>query len=168
MHLEYSIESRPLGTGGAIRLALPLLRGNRILLLNGDSYCDVNLQTFCEFQRRSGRDAGMVLTYVDNASRFGKVQLGEDGCIASFEEKSPVPGPGWINAGVYLLDRGLIENLAPGQSISLERDVLPTWVFGGKLAGFRTLSPFIDIGLPESYRAAARFFAKTNRMPKCG
>jgi D-glycero-alpha-D-manno-heptose 1-phosphate guanylyltransferase len=159
MKLEYSVESEPLGTAGAIRLALPFFEDETILILNGDSYCDVNLQKFWQIHQGECRRASMVLTQVENASRFGEVQLGPDDCIARFKEKNPRSGPGWINAGIYLLERNLIEEMNTCQSLSLERDILPNWVAKGSLFGFRAGTRFIDIGVPESYSAAERFFS---------
>src|SRR5260370_26609653 len=98
MKLVYSQESEPLGTAGALRLAVPLFAAETILLLNGDSYLSVDLRAFRSFHGAHGRPASLCLAHVEDAARFGRVQLGPDNRVARFEEKDPTPAPGWINA----------------------------------------------------------------------
>lgn len=159
MQLAYSAEPEPLGTGGALRLALPLLRNDTVLLLNGDSYCDVDLAALTSFHRTHSGFATLTLAQVPNGSRYGRVHLNEDRRIERFEEKGGSREPGWINAGVYLFDRGPLSDIELGRVVSLERDVLPSWVTRGKVFGSPGSSRFIDIGTPESYAEAEAFFA---------
>jgi NDP-sugar pyrophosphorylase family protein len=159
MRLAYSAEPEPLGTGGAVRLALPLLRSETVLLLNGDSYCDLDLAAFLRFHRERRAGASLALTHVQNASRFGRVVTGSGDRVERFEEKDPTPAPGWINAGVYLLARSLIESIPSGRAVSLEREALPGWVAAGGAFGFPGGGRFIDIGVPESFAAAQDFFS---------
>ncbi len=156
MRLHYSVEAEPLGTGGAVRLALPFLHTPAVLLLNGDSYCDVDLVAFSAFHARHGGDASLVLCRVADAARFGRVSAAGDR-IERFGEKDG-GGPGWINAGVYLLKRDVIAALPAGRPISLERDILPQLAADGRLFGYRCVGRFLDIGTPESYREAEAFF----------
>ncbi len=159
MRLAYSAELAPRGTAGAVRLALPHLTGKTVLLVNGDSFCDLDLRAFGDFHRRHRRGVSVALAHVDNASRYGSVQLGDSDRLVKFEEKSQHAKPGWINAGIYLIDRSLIESIAPDQPASLERDFLPAQVEVGNVYGFRCHGGFIDIGTPESFAAAEAFFA---------
>lgn len=158
MELLYSREDSPLGTGGALRQALPGLTGDRVLVLNGDSYCDVDLLDFQKFHAAQCTDASMVLVRVADSSRFGRVSVGVDGRIQRFEEKTPGAGPGWINAGIYCLSPGVIAGIPEGQAVSLEREVFPGLVARG-MSGYQTEGQFLDIGTPESYAAAERFLA---------
>ena len=114
MRLAYSHESDPLGTGGAVRLALPHFHRESVLLLNGDSYCRADYPALMAFHRQTQGSASLVLTRVPNASRFGRVVVGAGGRVERFEEKDPTPTPGWINAGVYLLGREVIAGIEPG------------------------------------------------------
>jgi NDP-sugar pyrophosphorylase family protein len=157
LRLVYSAEPAPLGTGGALRHALPHLSGPAVLLLNGDSYCDVDLEEFARFHRAEPAGVGMVLVRVPDASRFGRVRLGRTGRVIRFEEKAATRAPGWINAGVYLLDRALVAELPAGR-LSLEHDLLPGWVARRHVRGFRCEGRFLDIGTPRSYAEAERFF----------
>jgi NDP-sugar pyrophosphorylase family protein len=125
--------------------------------MNGDSFCNLDLRAFVDFHFGHGGEVSMGLAWVENAARFGRVALGPDDRITGFEEKGPVPAPGWINAGVYLIDRKLFEFLSPHSSISLERDLLPDWITTHDVFGFRG-GEFIDIGVPESYARAGAFF----------
>jgi NDP-sugar pyrophosphorylase family protein len=159
MRLTYSAEPAPLGTAGAVRLALPLLRGGTVLLLNGDSYSLINLGAFRRFHDRRPAGLSMMLARVPDASRFGKVRVRRDGRVVGFAEKEPGASAGWINAGVYLLPRAYIAALEPGRAVSLEREVIPAAVARGGVRGFRSSGRFIDIGTPESYADAEWFFA---------
>lgn len=156
MRLEYSRESTPLGTGGALREALPRIGSELALVLNGDSYCRVDLDRFRRFHAAHGAGASLVLTRAPDVARFGSVTVEEGGRILGFAEKSAVRGAGWINAGIYLLAREVIETIPVGRAVSLELEMFPTW---SGMYGFRCEGPFLDIGTPESYAAAERFFA---------
>jgi D-glycero-alpha-D-manno-heptose 1-phosphate guanylyltransferase len=100
----------------------------------------------------------MLLVRVPDTARYGRVTLDDKGALVAFTEKGDATGPGWINAGAYVLPRAVIESISPGCAVSLERDVLPLLV-GRGLFGFDTDGPFLDIGTPESYAAAEQFFA---------
>jgi NDP-sugar pyrophosphorylase family protein len=157
LSLVYSREAEPLGTGGALRLALEHLTGDTLLALNGDSYADADLGEFLAAHRASGAAGTLLLAEVADAGRYGRVELDAGGRVRAFREKT-AGGRGWINAGVYLLGRALLEGIPAGRKLSLERDILPHWVPLG-LFGHETRGRFIDIGTPESYAAAERFFA---------
>ena len=167
MKLIYVPEPSPLGTGGAVRGALPRLASPLILLMNGDSFCEVDLAAFREFHRRKGADVSLVLAKVADASRFGRVQLRRGGQVLRFGEKEPGRTGGWINAGIYLLRRSLIERIPDGRPLSLERDLFPHWLAGGlRVYGYRSGGRFIDIGTPESFAEAETFFRPT--QPRAG
>ncbi len=157
LRVIYSREAAPLGTGGALREALPRLTGSPVLVLNGDSYCGVDLGEFQRFHTARRAEISIVLTEVPDVGRFGSVTMDAEARIIRFEEKAAMSGPGWINAGIYLLSRRVIEAIPAGAAVSLEHDVFPSRL-GAGLFGFRTRGPFLDIGTPESYAAAERFF----------
>ena len=75
-----------------------------------------------------------------------------------FEEKTAVDGTDWINAGIYLLQGSLIEEIPLGRRLSLERDLFPAWANRFRLFGFRCAGRFLDIGTPQAYAEAAQFF----------
>jgi NDP-sugar pyrophosphorylase family protein len=158
LKLLYSQEASPMGTGGAIRLAAAGLASPTVLVLNGDSYCQVDLGAFWSDHCASGARASLVLVRVEDASRFGQVELDGSGRVLRFEEKGARTGPGWINAGMYLIDRNWVEAIPSDRAVSLEREVFPLWIEQG-LRGFRSPGRFLDIGTPASYREADQFLA---------
>ena len=157
LRVEHSEEKEPLGTGGALRYALPLLRTDPVLAMNGDSFCGVDLPAFRAAHAASGAPATFVVREAEDTSRSGRVELGEDGRILRFVEKAQGGGRGWINAGVYLLGRAALESIPEGRAVSLERETFPAWV-GRGLRAFPTGGKFLDIGTPENYAAAQQFF----------
>ncbi len=157
LRLLYSREEQPLGTGGALRLALPYLSSDTILVMNGDSYIDADLDAYVDWFFQKDREISLLLTRVTDTSRYGKVSIDKDERITSFEEKEASSGAGWINAGIYLMKKSLIASIPAGRAYSLEHELFPA-LTGKKLFGFCAEGRFIDIGTPESYAAAEDFF----------
>jgi len=157
LHLEYSQEPSLVGTGGALRYALPLFRSSNVLVVNGDSYCHADLASFWRGHLAEHAVTSMILTHVEDSSRFGSVQLNGSGLVAAFQEKVASAGPGWINAGIYLASRALLQVIPQNTVCSLEREVFPMWIKLG-LRGVKSDGPFIDIGTPESYTSANHLF----------
>jgi D-glycero-alpha-D-manno-heptose 1-phosphate guanylyltransferase len=156
--IRYSREDEPLGTAGALRLALDKTRSDPLLALNGDSYCDVDIRELCAFHGEKRARATLLLTKVEDTSRFGSVETDANGAVIRFEEKGGASAPGWINAGVYCLAREVISGIPLGRAVSMEHEVFPTLI-GTGLYGFGVRGAFIDIGTPHSYAEAERFFA---------
>jgi len=157
MSLSYSEEPIALGTAGALRLALPLLRSDVALVMNGDSFCETNLKAFYLVHQLREAKATILLTEMPDTSRFGWTEIEDDGRIRGFIEKRKTNGPAWINAGIYLIHRSLIEDICPDRMVSLEKDIFPSWI-GRGFYSFRCQGRFLDIGIPESYAAAKQFF----------
>lgn len=157
LRLRYSAETTELGTGGAIRNALPMLDAPRFFVLNGDSCCDVVLQALVGRYLRRRAHASLALVHAEDTARFGRVRINGAGWVQGFEEKQAAAGSGWINAGVYLFDRAAGSEIPSGVNVSLERDVFPRLASEGRLLGHPTAGEFLDIGTPESYERAERF-----------
>lgn len=158
LEITYSREDLPHGTAGALRLALPQLETQTLLVMNGDSYCGADLVAFRNWHAAGGFDGSMCLVNVQDAGRYGRVWAGHDHRILRFDEKRPDAGPGWINAGLYVLNRSLLADIPAGRAVSLEREILPFWILR-PFGGYRSEARFLDIGTPESYAEAERFFA---------
>lgn len=159
LHLYYSPEQIPLGTAGSLRKAFPLLNSETILVMNGDSFCEVDFKKFWQFHFSKNSKASLALTSVSDTSRYGKVKLGSDDSIIEFQEKKEESGTGLVNAGIYLINISLLAAIPQGKEISLEKDVFPNWI-GKGFYGYKGNNNFIDIGTPESYAQAEQCFAQ--------
>lgn len=153
--IKYSRESKPLGTGGAIRNAFPLIASDTVLVMNGDSYIDVDLIDFLAWHFKNKFDASIVLSEVSDVSRYGSVKINKKQVITDFIEKSTEIKPGWVNAGIYLFSRELIdEAIQSNVFYSLEKELMPVLLKKIPIGGYRCKSKLIDIGTPESYKVA--------------
>ena len=156
----YSEEKDLLGTGGATKKALQYTETKDVLVMNGDTYVEININDLIQFHYEKGAAATLVLRSVEDPSRYGTVKLVGDR-VTSFEEKK-LDGTGhWINAGMYIFRRDLYDQVKEGQVISLERELLPGFI-DHDVYGFKCFGTFIDIGTPESY-AKANFVFQRNR-----
>lgn len=156
MSLEYSREAEPLGTGGAIALAMRHIAGDACFVLNGDTWVDLDYVAFDG--QTAGAPLGMALAHVPDVARYGAVIV-EDNRVTGFLEKG-TSGPGFINAGVYRITRVLADAFPKVGAFSFERDVLVPAVAHARVAGFAGTRGFIDIGVPEDYRRAQGVFAR--------
>jgi NDP-sugar pyrophosphorylase family protein len=157
LELKYSQETEPLGTAGAARLALPLVTGPTALVMNGDSFCASDLPAFRRWHTERAAAATLLLTEVEDVGRYGQVEFADQGQVTHFVEKGAGNGRGWISAGVYLLNRAVLEAVPTGRAVSIEREVFPAWV-GRGLYAWPGGGRFIDIGTPATLGEAQQFF----------
>lgn len=155
MSLEYSREPEPLGTGGAIALAMQRIAGDACFALNGDTWVELDYTAFD--RQAAGVPLGVALAHVPDVARYGAVFV-EGNRVTGFSEKG-MSGPGFINAGVYRLSRSLLHDFPVGVAFSFERDVLVPVAAQEIVAGYAETEGFIDIGVPEEYRRAQARFA---------
>jgi NDP-sugar pyrophosphorylase family protein len=151
--IHYAVEDTPLGTGGAVRNALPWLDDTTIVF-NGDVLTDVDLPAVIESHRASGARATLVLTPVANPSAYGLVETDTDGRVRRFVEK-PKPEEittDTINAGIYVLETAALELMPANVNYSIERGFFPGLLErGDRVHGFVHRGYWIDIGTPEKY-----------------
>jgi NDP-sugar pyrophosphorylase family protein len=157
MCIRYSREDEPLGTGGALKLAEPLI-SDPVLVLNGDSYVEWGLVPMLELFTAKDAVSVVVVQAVADVTRYGSVALARDGRITEFLEKGVRGGPGLINAGVYLLRKQIVRDLPAGTAISLEREVFPQLLDRG-VYGLVCTGLFIDIGIPDDFKRAQLLLA---------
>jgi NDP-sugar pyrophosphorylase family protein len=157
MAITYSRETEPLGTGGAIRLALDQL-SSPALILNGDSYCQCDLAALARFYEERRADFVMAVRQIENANRYGRVRVEGADRLAGFEEKSGAELPGLINTGIYLCRRDIVADIPAGRPVSFERETIPA-ALTRPCHVFQTTGIFIDIGVPDDYQRAQTLLA---------
>lgn len=149
MEIKYSYEKELLGTGGALKLAEGLIE-KEFLLLYGDSYLDIDYGEFIEFFRKNGT-IGSVVIY-DNAMGDTEVKNNvavEGDLIIRYEKHKDDPSLRYVEAGVSMFKKGLLEAIEPGRPVSLENDIFPLLVKNRELTGYKSKAGFCDIGTPE-------------------
>jgi NDP-sugar pyrophosphorylase family protein len=156
VRLRDVVETEPLGTAGGVRNAADLVDG-RVIVLNGDVLTDLDLSAMLEVHTACGAAATIYLTPVENPTAYGLVELDPDGRVRRFLEK-----PGWeevtsnavntVNAGVYILERELLEWIPKGEPHSIEREFFPLLLERGvPFYGFVSTGYWLDIGTPVKY-----------------
>jgi D-glycero-alpha-D-manno-heptose 1-phosphate guanylyltransferase len=156
IQLEYAIEHEPLGTGGAIWNAFQHITTDTALLLNGDSVFFVDVQKFYLNHIQNDADISLSLKPMRDFDRYGTVELSQNR-IVNFWEKQPTK-QGIINAGVYLINKNIIQKYPQNDKFSFEKDILEKYVRQLTLIGFVDDGYFIDIGIPEDYQKAQEDF----------
>jgi len=153
--VETVIEDAPLGTAGALRLVRPHVTSETALVMNGDSWIGADLGALVKVHRAENAPATLLCVHVDDAGRYGQVEVDAESRIRAFQEKQPGAGPGLINAGVYAFGPRAWETVMETAGPSLERDVFQTLAPGSLAAHDAGNVPFIDIGTLESLARAA-------------
>lgn len=155
--IRYVVEPERRGTAGAIRFAADELGADlddRFLALNGDVLTDLDLTALLGAHADRGATATLGLHPVEDASAFGLVHSDGEGAVLEFLEKTGESVPGEVNAGMYVLERSVLDLIPPGEEVSIERDVFPRLV-GNGLHGLRLDGYWVDIGTPERYLQAS-------------
>ena len=151
--IEYSKEPQPLGTAGAVKLAQHHLKGaTDFLVMNGDSFLEIDFRELILFHRAHGGIASMAVLEVKNTNRYGTVRVGDTGRVSGFSEKTGSGRPGLVNAGVYVFKQSVFDHIPEGPA-SLEKDIFPQLLDRGVYA-LQQHGMFIDIGTPEDYARA--------------
>jgi len=149
MEVIYSKEETPLGTGGAIRLALDLVLGDHVFVFNGDTYLDLEIHII-ELLWQNEQKPVIVGVSVDDTSRFGTLKISSSGLsVDGFLEKN-TKSSGIINAGCYLIPIGLLNEFSSGNKFSFEKEFLES----NKISNFiffKSSGYFTDIGIPADY-----------------
>ncbi|MFZ0171742.1 MAG: NDP-sugar synthase [Acidimicrobiales bacterium] len=157
VELVYAVESEPLGTAGAVRFAAEKAGvEGRFLVLNGDVLTDLDIASLVEFHAAHEAEASIHLTPVVDPSAFGVVPTDAEGRVREFVEK-PSAGTAptnLINAGTYVLEPCVLDLIAAGRPVSIERETFPSLVAGGKLFAMASDDYWLDTGTPENYLQA--------------
>jgi NDP-sugar pyrophosphorylase family protein len=151
------VEPKLLGTAGAVRNALHLFRERTIVVLYGDVLIDARLRDVIDAHR--GGAAAATLTAYESDELVGKgvIEVDDAGRVTGFAEKARSSGRGLVNAGLYVVERDLIEGLAPSIELDFGHDVLPAAVAEGRpILVYLLTTPVIDVGTPEALDLAQR------------
>jgi len=151
--IKYSRERHPLGTAGAVKLAQPCLHpASHFLVMNGDSFLEINLHQLSQFHLRNGGLVTMAVRRVKDAGRYGTVQVTAGNRVSGFAEKTGADTASLVNAGVYVFGPSIFDFIPEGEA-SFERDVFPRILSRGVYA-LEQHGVFVDIGTPEDYARA--------------
>jgi D-glycero-alpha-D-manno-heptose 1-phosphate guanylyltransferase len=153
LDLDYNIEDRPLGTGGAVKNSFCKCKQENVFILNGDTIADFDPLIMLQFAAHKKPNV-MAARSVNDVSRFGKVSH-SDGIVTALAEKSSV-GAGLINSGIYLLNRSVFAMTKYPFAFSLEHEVLPLLIRNRELAVCEFSGNFIDIGVPSDLSLARK------------
>ena len=151
--LAYSIETQPLGTAGAVKNAEPYIDG-RIFAMNGDIFTDIDFTEMLMFHKDKRAKVTIALTQVEDATRFGVVELDSQNRVTRFIEKPrrEEATSNMINAGVYVIERDIIKRIPEGKRCMFEHDIFPSLLQDGEpVFGYTTKGYWMDMGTPEKY-----------------
>lgn len=162
LEISYAVETEPLGTGGGIRLAFWKIKGQRALVMNGDSIFRTDYRSLLEFHLKKKADATLALRKLEDTGRFGRVSLNRSRRITGFEEKGNSPEPGYINGGVYIIEKKFLMEPEFRGRFSMEKDCFELYYPNSRLYGLPVEGYFLDIGIPEDYLKAQHEFEGFN------
>lgn len=151
--IDYSIETEPLGTGGAVKLALDKCTLEQAFVVNGDTYFIPDLKAMEGLHNESNADITIAVKHLPDTSRYGLIKADESGKIEEFKEKEANAGNGWINGGIYIVKKKIFNDFHK-YKFSLENDLFKVSCSRMYLQGFQTDAFFLDIGIPEDYAKA--------------
>lgn len=149
--IKYSIENTLLGTGGAIKNAMSLIECSQLLVLNGDTFFDLDYNEMSRFHNNNSSCLTIALKETEDLQRYGSVKLDGDNRVIDFCEKNNGLLSSYINGGSYIFNKNLIDDIEGNKKISLEKDILPKIINCSFTYGFVSTNYFRDIGVPEDY-----------------
>lgn len=153
LSISYAIENEPLGTGGGIANAISNIKGDKCFLLNGDTYFNVDLEQLSILHEENNSSLSLSLKEMNNFDRYGTVDFNTQNVITGFAEKRPLK-KGFINGGVYALNKNIFDSYKPGEKFSFEKDIMEAKVNSLNMHALLCKGYFIDIGIPEDYNQA--------------
>ena len=158
MKLLYAVEKEPLGTGGAIRNAAELLESDEnVVIFNGDVLSHHDIAAQVKFHEAKNADVTLHLISVDDARAFGCVPTDADGRVTAFLEKMDNPVTNSINAGCYIFNRSVINQIPLGKVVSVERETFPALVTSGRpVFGYKEQAYWLDVGTPAALFKGSR------------
>lgn len=149
--LSYTDEDFLRGTAGSVKLAEDLITEDTFLVVNGDTFHDVEIYDLIEFHLRYNSFVTMALKESPTPERYGAVEIMDNKQVSRFLERGNKDGANLVNTGIYVFNKQTLNFIQPNESISLETDIFPLLAKLGKLYGFVCDDHFLDIEIPSSY-----------------
>ena len=157
LNLIYSVENIPLGTGGAIKKALKYVNSDDVVVINGDSFFNIDYNRFFAFHKIKKATFSIALAEISCNDRYGSVELSDD-IIINFEEKQiEAERMSLINSGIYMINKLDFSKFLFPESFSIEKDFFEKKPKSHQIHGMVFQNKFIDIGVPNDYRAFPKF-----------
>ncbi len=157
--IEFSQEHKPLGTGGALRNSQHFIKSNPFLVMNGDSFCGINIPEFLSFHKTKNALATLALVKTKDTRSYGIIGMDASYHLCYFNEKSKIKKGGFVNTGIYLFNQKIFSYMPNRARFSLEYDFFPSLI-GKRFYGYIAHKNLIDIGTPDRLKAAQRFFRR--------
>lgn len=151
--VSYVIESKALGTGGAIRLAFSKVRSDKAIVLNGDTFFNIDNDSLFDFHLKQNAEITLALKPMTDFDRYGSVEIDNNNRILKFKEKQHLL-KGLINGGVYLINKNIFDNLELSEVFSFEKEILEAKTSELEIYGLPFENYFIDIGIPSDFEKA--------------
>lgn len=165
LRILFSEERELLGTAGAIKNAEALIKSNPFLVMNGDSFCRINLRSFLDFHIGKKALASIALVPPEKDTDYGAVAVDSKQRLTSFNEKSIPAARGLTSAGIYFFCRDIFKFIPLRINYSLEYDLFPNLINKGNkgIYGYITKEKLVDIGTPERYKMAKDFLSRKDK-----
>jgi len=157
MRFNYSVETEPMGTAGAVKMGEEFFGGDELVVFNGDVLTDIDLSDVINFHRKRGARVTISLVRVKDPTAYGLVFTDKDGKVERFLEKPSREEAtvNTINAGVYILNRDVMDDIPSGTNYTFEKGLYPMLLErGDPMYGYIYSGYWIDIGSPEKYLKA--------------
>ncbi len=158
-------EKKLLGTGGAVKNAEALIQSSPFLVLNGDSFFDIDLRRFIDFHISRKALLSIALINAKDSKDYGSIEIDSSNRIVRFSEKEKAGRDSLINAGIYLFNSEVLSLMPNNKKFSLEYDFFPK-IVDREFYGYSANGFFIDIGTPERYIQAKQLLKDFNTLKK--
>lgn len=155
--LSYAVANEPLGSGGQAKDGLKISTHEDVIIMNGDTFFEINLNKMMDFHKKNKSDFTMAVRKSENIKNSGSIYYNNEKQIISFKEKKDV-GAGLINGGIYIVKKNIFYNINKIK-FSLEHDFLEKNINNYKIMAYESNEYFIDIGTPEDYYKANNHFS---------
>jgi D-glycero-alpha-D-manno-heptose 1-phosphate guanylyltransferase len=159
IQIKYAVEKEMLGTGGAIKFALEKTESETVFVMNGDTIFDIDLQAMSDFHFEKKSICTIAAKELTDFERYGTIDISNEGKVTAFHEKTRIE-KGFINGGIYLIDKSITSVLPTKHIFSFEKDFLELNCDNDIIYAVKFEDYFIDIGIPVDYNQFARDMLK--------